>query len=131
LRTIDAAGADGLILLDGGVDPFHPTAVRASMGTLFWKPLAQAGFADFLAWSRAHGYHLVGTSARGTQDYRSVSLPGGPTVLLLGSEQKGLSGEQLAACDTLVSLPMRGRATSLNLAVAAGILLYALTPGLE
>lgn len=126
LRTIDAAGADGLILLDGGVEPYHPSVVRASMGTMFWKPFYSASFTEFLAWAKEHSARLIGTSARATEDYRNVFLDGRPTILLLGSEQKGLSKEQLAVCDDLLSLPMQGRATSLNLAVAAGIFMYAL-----
>jgi RNA methyltransferase, TrmH family len=126
LRTLDAVDADGLFLLSGGADPYHPSAVRASMGTLFWKPFAQASFDEFIHWARQGGYRLIGTSVRGNVNYRAVKLDERPTILLLGSEQKGLSLEQIAACDELVSLPMRGRATSLNLAVAAGILLYAL-----
>jgi TrmH family RNA methyltransferase len=126
LRTIDAVGADGLILLEGGVDPFHPSAVRASMGTLFWKPVVQTSFAAFVDWGGAAGIRLVGTSARGTLDYREVALGDHPAVLVMGSEQRGLSREQVSACDLLVRLPMHGRASSLNLAVACGVLLYAL-----
>jgi len=126
LRTLDAVGADGLFLLNGGADPYHPSAVRASMGSLFWKPFAQASFDEFMRWARQGRYRLIGTSARGNVNYRTVKLDERPTILLLGSEQKGLSSEQIAACDELVSMPMRGRATSLNLAVAVGILLYAL-----
>ncbi len=126
LRTLDAVGADALFLLDGGVDPYHPSAVRASMGTLFWKPVVQCGFDDFAAWARTRGMRLVGTSTRGSVDYRALPKTDAPSVLVLGSEQKGLSPGQIAACDALVRLPMRGRATSLNLAVAAGVLLYAL-----
>lgn len=126
LRSIDATGASALIQLDGGADPYHPTAVRASMGALFWKPVVQAGFAEFLAWARAGALWIVGTSAHAETDYRTFE-PDGPWILLLGSEQKGLSPEQLAACDARISLPMRGRVSSLNLAVAAGILLYQLT----
>lgn len=124
LRTLDAVGADGLVLLDGGADPYHPSVVRASMGTLFWVPFAQASFEELVGWARQGGYRLIGSSAHGNLDYREARLDGRPTLLVLGSEQKGLSAEQIAACDELVSLPMRGRATSLNLAVAAGILLY-------
>jgi TrmH family RNA methyltransferase len=127
LRTIDAVGADSLILLDGGTDPYHPSAVRASMGALFWKPFFSATFPEFAAWAKKGGFRLIGTSAHATADYRQIRLDARPTVLLLGSEQKGLLPGQLAACDDLVSLPMRGRATSLNLAVAAGIFLYTLT----
>jgi TrmH family RNA methyltransferase len=126
LRTIEAVGADGLIVLEGGVDPYHPTAVRASMGTLFWVPVIQASFQTFAGWARRYGYRLVGSSAHATMDYHQLSREVTPTILILGSEQKGLSTEQVAACDVMVSLPMRGRGNSLNLAVAAGILLYAL-----
>ncbi|MGE5074138.1 MAG: TrmH family RNA methyltransferase, partial [Anaerolineae bacterium] len=123
LRTMDATDAEALILMDGGVDPYHPTSVRASMGALFWKPIVQASFDEVLSWSRAEAIHCIGTSAHAQQDYRSFS-PTEPWLLLLGSEQKGLSAAHLAACETAISLPMRGRASSLNLAVAAGILLY-------
>jgi RNA methyltransferase, TrmH family len=126
LRTIDAVGADGLILLDGGADPYHPSAVRASMGTLFWKPFFSATFPEFAAWAKDGEFRLLGTSAHATADYRQMRLSARSTILLLGSEQKGLLPGQLAACDELVSLPMRGRATSLNLAVAAGVFLYTL-----
>jgi len=123
LRTLDAVGADALFLLDGGVDPYHPTSVRASMGTIFWKPIAQTSFDDFVDWTRRGRYHLIGTSSHASTDYRSFT-PTSPFILLLGSEQKGLSPEQINACNATISLPMRGRASSLNLAVAAGILLY-------
>jgi TrmH family RNA methyltransferase len=124
LRTLDAAGADGLFLLEGGVDPYHPSCIRASMGTIFWKSLVQASFDDFAAWRLRNGIQLVGSSAHARVDYRSYKAGGQPTILLLGSEQKGLSQEQMGACDVTLSMPMKGRASSLNLAVAAGILLY-------
>ncbi len=126
LRTIDAVGADGLFVLDGGVDIYHPSCIRASMGAVFSTPLVQAGFDEFTAWARRNGLRLIGASAKAAADYRSLDISGEPSVLVLGSEQKGLSPAQAAACDVMVSLPMRGRASSLNLAVAAGILLYAL-----
>ncbi|MCP4140387.1 MAG: RNA methyltransferase [Chloroflexi bacterium] len=126
LRTLDAVGADGLILLDGGVDLYHPKVVRASMGSLFWKPVVRTSFEDFLEWVQKNMLKLIGTSARGTSDLASLSLKNESWLLLLGNEQKGLSPEQISACDALISLPMRGRGTSLNLAVAAGILLYGL-----
>ena len=123
LRTLDAVGADVLFLLDGGVELYHPTVVRASMGTLFWKPVIQASFAEFLDWSRKGKIQLIGTSAKADVDYQTL-VPQIPWVLVLGNEQKGLSKEQTAACDVSVSLPMQGRVSSLNLAVAAGVLLY-------
>ena len=124
LRTMDAVGTDALFILDGGVDVYHPSVVRASMGTIFWKPVLHAELNEFIDWSHQTGLKLVGTSAHAMIDYRELSISG-PWVLILGSEQKGLSSVQQSACDMTVSLPMRGRASSLNLSVAAGILLYA------
>jgi len=123
LRTLDAVGAGALFLLEGGVDLYHPTSVRASMGALFSIQVVQTSFAEFINWKARGGFQLIGTSSRADTDYRGCK-PNSPWILLLGSEQKGLSSEQLAACDERVSLPMRGRASSLNLAVAAGVLLY-------
>lgn len=123
LRTLDAVGADALFLLDRGVELYHPTVVRSSMGTIFWKTVIQTSFNEFLNWARQGNYQLVGTSAHGTVDYR-ILIPKVPWVLMLGNEQKGLSAEQINACDVTVSLPMKGRVSSLNLAVAAGVLLY-------
>lgn len=125
LRTMDAVGADVLFLLDGGVDVYHPTVIRSSMGTLFWKPIIQASFDEFIQWARARKCQLIGTSAHGDVDYHTL-VPQLPWALVLGNEQKGLSSEQTSACDVTVSLPMKGRVSSLNLAVAAGVLLYAL-----
>jgi TrmH family RNA methyltransferase len=123
LRTLDAVGADALFLLDGGVELFHPTVVRSSMGTLFWKPVIQGSFEDFVEWARERSYQLIGTSAHGDVDYQTL-VPRSPWILVLGGEQKGLSTAQARACDVAVALPMRGRVSSLNLAVAAGVLLY-------
>jgi RNA methyltransferase, TrmH family len=126
LRTMDAVEADALLLVDGGVDPYHPTSVRASMGAIFWKPVIQTSFDALLAWSEKKGLQRIGTSAHAETDYRQFK-PSAPWLLLLGSEQKGLSREHLTACNVVISLPMHGRASSLNLAVAAGILLYQLS----
>ena len=123
LRTMDAVEADALLLVDGGVDPYHPTSVRASMGAIFWKPVVQTSLDELLVWSRQRDLQLIGTSAHANLDYRQFK-PSGAWLLLLGSEQKGLSREHLKACNAVISLPMHGRASSLNLAVAAGILLY-------
>jgi RNA methyltransferase, TrmH family len=123
LRTMDAVDADTLFLLDGGVELYHPTVVRASMGTLFWKPVLQTSFDKFIEWARGNDMQLIAASAKADMDYRSLN-PKTPWALVLGNEQKGLSPEQSAACDVTVSLPMQGRVSSLNLSVAAGVLLY-------
>jgi TrmH family RNA methyltransferase len=123
LRTIDAAGAAALILLDGGVDAWHPHAVRAGMGAHFTKSIVPATFAEFAGWAKEHSYPIIGSSAKAELDYRKAqyALPG---VLLLGSEREGLTAAQQAACTQVVRLPMRGKVTSLNLSVAAGVLIY-------
>ena len=83
----------------------------------------QASFNDFVQWARSGNYQLIGTSAHGDVDYQTL-VPQTPWVLVLGNEQKGLTPEQTNACDVIVSLPMQGRVSSLNLSVAAGVLLY-------
>ena len=123
LRTLDAVGGAGLILLGDATDPYHPAAVRASMGAICTQRLVRTTFAALCAWQQAHGYRLVGTAVNATRDYDAVSYAA-PLVLLMGSEREGLSANQAAACDDLLRLPMVGRVNSLNLAVATGVVLY-------
>jgi TrmH family RNA methyltransferase len=126
LRTIDAVGASGLLLLDSSVDPYHPSSVRASMGALFWYPVVTTAFDDFTRWAEQHAYYVYGTSAHGQLDYREIRSYQRPAILLLGSERAGLTDEQAARCQAVLRMPMHGRVTSLNLSVAAGVLLYAM-----
>lgn len=126
LRTADGAGFSGVILVGATTDPFDPAAVRASMGALFSQQIARTSWPDLLTWARQHRIALVGSSDRGASDYRTTTYPR-PLLLVLGSERHGLTDEQLAACDLVVRIPMRGRSDSLNLAVAAGILMYEAT----
>jgi len=132
LRTIDAVGASGLLLLQGDprqpavVDPYHPSAVRAGMGASFWHPVVSASFDDFSRWAAQYGYHIYGTSAHASLDYRGVHAYQQPCILLMGSEREGLAPQQAARCEALIRLPMRGHGSSLNLAVATGVMLYAM-----
>jgi TrmH family RNA methyltransferase len=128
VRTLDAVGASGLILLDGGADPGHPNAVRASLGALFWLPIVSASFDDFAAWAGQHAYHIHGASEAGAATYDAVAYRR-PMILLMGSEREGLTRQQEAVCESTVRLPMVGRVTSLNLAVATGVMLYAMARG--
>lgn len=123
LRTLDSVGGGGLILIDGGIKPYHPSFLRASMGSIFWNPVVQCDFQNFSVWRATNGYRLIGTSAKGTLGKMRPNK-NEPTILLFGSEQKGLEPNQVEACDEMVSLPMKGHHSSLNIAVAAGILLY-------
>ena len=126
LRTIDAVGVNGLLLLDSSVDPYHPNVVRASMGALFWYPVVRSSFTDFIGWARKYSYHIIGTSAHGNVDYHQVERYHSPLILLMGSEREGLSHDQVTVCDSVVRMPMQGRVTSLNLAVATGVISYAI-----
>jgi TrmH family RNA methyltransferase len=97
LRTIDAVGASGLILLDSSVDLYHPSAVRASMGTIFWRPAVQTSFTEFQAWALQHGYHIYGSSAHGESDYRQGGAYLRPRILLLGQLAQPGGGSRRAA----------------------------------
>lgn len=123
LRTSDAVGCAGLLLLGQCADPYDPSALRASMGAVFSQRLVKASFAEFAQWKREHAPHVIGTSDKGAIDYRKAPYKGS-LVLLMGSEREGLSQEQQAVCDTMVKIPMVGRSDSLNLAVATGVVLY-------
>ncbi len=127
LRTVDAVGAHALVLLNGGADPYAPAAVRASMGALFWVPLVQTSWEAFHRRAKQQGYRLYGSSAHGNAPYNQVEYTP-PMTLLLGNERHGLTPAQREACHAIVELPMTGHGTSLNLAVAAGVLLYAMRP---
>lgn len=123
LRTCDAVGAGGLILVDQCVDPFSVEAVRASMGAVFTVPVAQAEWGDFLGWLRAGEGQLVGTSLNTRFDYRGADYAA-PCFLLIGNEAQGLPPAYEAECDLLVKIPMLGKADSLNAAVAAAVMAY-------
>jgi RNA methyltransferase, TrmH family len=124
IRTADAAGAAGVILIGASTDPFDPAAVKASMGAVFGVPIALAQTAgDFIGWCRASGIHVAVTSGKGPGTLWDTVLPS-PLAILFGSEGAGLPEDLLAAGDLRLRIPMTGTAESLNLAVAAGILLY-------
>ncbi|MEN9683421.1 MAG: hypothetical protein RLZZ427_1172 [Pseudomonadota bacterium] len=123
LRTGDAVGAGGLILLDDCADPFSVEAVRASMGAIFTQQIAQARWDEFLPWLRSGAGQLVAASLRDAQPYRSAPYQA-PCFLMVGNESRGLPEAYELACDLRVTMPMKGRADSLNAAVAAAVLAY-------
>lgn len=123
LRTGDAVGAGGLILLDDSADPYSVEAVRASMGAIFTQQVVKARWSEFIAWLRAGPGQLVGTSLKATEDYLDVAYER-PCFLLIGNEQQGLPADYEAACDLLVKIPMSGRADSLNAAMAAAVMAF-------
>ncbi|TFF25458.1 RNA methyltransferase [Jiella endophytica] len=124
LRTADATGAKAVILVGDCVDPFSLETVRATMGSIFAVPVLRAKEAEFLAWRSCFTGQIVGTHMAGTVDFREPNYGKAATLLFMGNEQAGLSDEMAAACDTLVRIPQAGRADSLNLAVATGVMLF-------
>jgi TrmH family RNA methyltransferase len=125
LRTGDAVGAGGLILIDDCADPFSVEAVRASMGALFTQEVATARWPEFIAWLRSGEGQLVGTSLKAMNDYLEAEYHQ-PCFLLIGNEQQGLPSDYEAECDLLVKIPMAGRADSLNAAMAAAVMAFAI-----
>ncbi|WP_226636923.1 TrmH family RNA methyltransferase [Novosphingobium profundi] len=123
LRTGDAVGAGGLILIDDCADPFSVEAVRASMGAIFTQKLAMARWDEFQSWLRESEGQLVAASLRDPTDYRKAPYAA-PCFLMVGNESQGLPAEYEDACDLRVTIPMRGRADSLNAAVAGAVLAY-------
>ena len=126
IRTADAAGCGGVILIGECCDPWSVECVRATMGSIFAVPLARATTAEFLAWRESWPGSVAGTLLTAVTDYQAASYAA-PTLILMGNEQQGLTPEMAGACDVAVKIPMRGRADSLNLAVATGIMIYAVS----
>ncbi|MEJ0011807.1 MAG: RNA methyltransferase [Bauldia sp.] len=128
IRTADAVGAAGVILVGDTVDPFSVEAVRATMGSVFAVPLARATKAEFAKLAAAWSGTVVGTHLAATADYRAVEYRT-PVLLVMGGEQAGLTAETSAALKTLVKIPMAGKADSLNLAVATAVMLFEIRRG--
>jgi len=125
LRTADAVGGRGVILLGATADPYDPQCIRASVGAIFGQRLVRAGVAEFADWKRRSNAVVVGTSPAAPEDYRRADYAP-PAVLLMGGERAGLSAELRSLCDVMVGIPMVGRNDSLNLAVATSLVLYEL-----
>lgn len=129
IRTVDAVGAKGVILVGDTTDPFSVETVRATMGSIFAVPVAKATTEAFLAWRGGFSGLVAGTHLKGAVDYRSVDFSRGPVLLMMGNEQQGLPESLAASCDRLLRIPQAGRADSLNLAVATGIMLFEIRRG--
>jgi TrmH family RNA methyltransferase len=125
MRTVDAIGADGVILIDQCCDPYSVEAVRATMGSLFSVPIVQTTRDDFIKWRAGWTGDVIGTTLQTSVDFREAK-PKLPILLMMGNEQAGLSDALREVATTCIRLPMNGRADSLNLSVATGICLYAL-----
>ena len=124
IRTADAAGASGVILVGETTDPFSLETVRATMGSVFAIPIARAAPEEFIAWKKAAGVSVVATHLAGAVDYRTINYRLKPVVLLMGNEQSGLPDMLAGTADMLARIPQAGRADSLNLAVATAVMLF-------
>jgi TrmH family RNA methyltransferase len=124
IRTADAAGADGVVCCDGTVDPYNPKTVRASAGSVFHLPVVVGGEVDSVIETLGgFGLRTLGTVVRDGVDYADVDLTD-RVALVFGNEASGLSAEVLAALDVAVTIPMAGRAESLNVSVSAAVLCF-------
>ncbi len=124
IRTADAAGASGVIMVGETTDPFSLETVRATMGSVFAVPVTHASVDEFLAWKKNAGVSVVATHLAGAVDYRTIDYKKKPVVLLMGNEQSGLPGALASQADALARIPQQGRADSLNLAVATAVMLF-------
>jgi TrmH family RNA methyltransferase len=124
IRTADAAGLRGVVVVGASCDAFGLEAVRATMGSIFHVPLARTSEDGLIAQARRRGARLIGTHLTAAAiDYRKADYSP-PLILLMGNEQQGLTEKLSGACDALVRIPMRGKADSLNLAVSTALMIY-------
>ncbi|MFS8184287.1 TrmH family RNA methyltransferase [Pseudovibrio denitrificans] len=123
IRTGDAVGATGVILIDDTTDPFAVETVRATMGSLFHMPIVRCTADEFVEFRKSWPGPVVGTHLRGDKDYRAVEYKE-PVILMMGNEQAGLSDKLADTCSDLVKIPQAGQADSMNLAVATAVMLY-------
>ncbi|HVH68651.1 MAG TPA: RNA methyltransferase [Gemmatimonadales bacterium] len=129
IRTAHALGATGTVVLRGTADPTSPKALRAAMGATFRHPVVSLDDTAFIAWARAHGVTLWAGAADGVPLHRAVQRRNGPIAVIVGNEGAGIRPHLNAVAAQRVAIPLAQGAESLNVAVAAGILLYEVTRG--
>ena len=123
LRSADGAGADAVIVADPLTDAFNPNAIRASLGTIFALPVVTVSSAEAMTWLASHGIRPVATIVEAAVPYTAADLRG-PLAVVLGSEAAGLSPIWRTTAVTPISIPMAGIADSLNVSVAAAVVLF-------
>lgn len=124
-RTAEAVGVGGIIFVGPLPDPFDPIVIRSSMGGIHHLSLVRTTHYELASWVKSHRVRLIGLSPEATPLWTDMS-DARPVAIVLGEERGGLSTELRALCQTTVRLPMTGRADSLNVGVAAGVVLYEL-----
>ncbi len=123
LRTADATGVDAVIACDHKTDLNNPNVIRASIGTLFFMPVAEARTEETLRWLKERGITIVAATPGAEKEYTSTNMKGG-TAIVVGAEDEGLSDAWLSSASQQVKIPMLGKNDSLNVSTAAAILLY-------
>lgn len=124
IRTADCVGAKGIILIGDTTDPWSLEAVRATMGSVFNIEIVRCSQDEFISWRKNWTGLVVGTHLKGAVDYRSIDYHDKPVLVLMGNEQKGLPEDLVSLCTDNVLIPMAGKADSLNLAIATGIIVF-------
>lgn len=123
LRNCDAVGVDGMIICDPVVDIFNPNVIRASLGTVFSVPFLCTTTEDIFSLLKESGFQIIVTTPSGSLSYLNINFTL-PTVIVMGSEKKGVSPFWLEKGDVLARIPMKGDADSLNIAMSATVFLY-------
>lgn len=123
IRTVDASGGNGIILIGNTTDPYDLSAIRGSMGALFSMHLVKSDVNTLVQWISLRHVFAIGTSDAGKKHFRKVDYPK-DMILFMGSEREGLPASITQVCSDIVRIPMTGKSDSLNLAVATGIVLY-------
>ncbi len=124
LRTSEAAGATGVITTRNTSDPFSPKSLRGAMGSAFRLPIwSGPTFEAMIGWCRSRGFTRICADVGASMSYTEIDWTA-PCALLLGPESTGFTDEELKNADRRVRIPMKGEAESLNVSVAAGILLF-------
>jgi len=126
LRTAEATGVGAVVFLSAACDPFDPAVVRAIMGGIFHLRLVPTDHANFAGWAAKRGVAVVGLSPEAPRLWMELDHAGGPVAVLIGEERSGLTAAGRALSTQTVRLPMCGRADSLNVGVATGVMLYEL-----
>jgi len=124
IRTADAAGASGIILVGECTDPFATETVRATMGSIFSVPVARMTTDAFISFAGQWPGRVVGTHLAGAVDFRAPDYSAAPVMLIMGNEQSGMPDALVACCTDLVRIPQAGGADSLNLAIATALCIY-------
>ena len=124
IRTADAAGADGIILTKGSVDPYNEKVIRSTMGSIFHIPILTMGDTmDVLGCMKQRGIKIVTTSLNTEHYHYDIDLKQ-KIAIIVGNEGNGVEEDVIRASDYTVKIPMLGRAESLNASVAASLMLY-------